>query len=66
MLEDSHKLHLFDLVKFDVYPDDERLKGTAIISAIAYEYQEGRFNINVTLNKEAPSGLRGTALKAGD
>lgn len=60
------KLKLLDTVKFELYPKDERLDGIAFITGIVYEYNFGNLNINVTLNKEAPSGIVGSNLKEGD
>ena len=57
------KLKLLDTVKFQVYPQDNRLDGIAYITSIVYQYEQGRFNMNITLNKPCPSGLRGEQLQ---
>lgn len=60
------KVKLGDTVTFDVNPKDKRLDGLAFITEICYQYTNGRFNINLTLNKEAPSGMKGDELETGD
>jgi hypothetical protein len=59
------KFRLLDTVRFDVQPKDERLAGISYITGITYQYEFGVLSINITLNKEAPSGMRGEALQEG-
>ena len=59
------RLRLLEPVEFALYPDDERLQGLSFITGIAYEYKNANLNINITLNKEAPSGIKSTDLDEG-
>lgn len=53
---------LLDPVMFNVYPQDDRLSGLAFITGIVYQFNPGQFKINLTFNKEAPSGIKGDNL----
>lgn len=57
------KFKLFDTVHFDISPRDERLDGIAFITGIVYEFEENTLSINLTLNKETPSGIKGELLQ---
>ena len=59
------RLRLLEPVEFALYPEDERLQGLSFITGIAYEYKNANLNINITLNKEAPSGIKSTSLDEG-
>lgn len=59
------KFKLFDTVKFNIEPRDERLNGIAFITGIVYEFENNKLNINLTLNKETPSGIKGDLLQEG-
>ena len=56
------KFKLFDTVQFDISPKDERMNGIAFITGIVYEFQNNLLNINLVLNKETPSGIKGDML----
>ena len=56
------KFKLFDTVEFDISPKDERMSGLAFITGIVYEFEDNVLNINITLNKETPSGIKGPLL----
>ena len=56
------KFKLFDTVEFDILPSDERMAGIAFITGIVYEFQDNILNINLTLNKETASGIKGNLL----
>ena len=60
-----NKLKLLDTVEVATQPKDERVAGMSFITAICYQYSDKRLNINVTLNKEAPSGIKGDKLSNG-
>lgn len=60
------KFRLFDTAEFQPNVDDTRLNGTCFITAIAYQFQDSKLCINLTLNKEAPSGIKGTNLISGE
>ena len=55
-------VRLLDPVMLNVYPQDDRLSGLAFITGIVYQFTPGQFKINLTINKEAPSGLKGDTL----
>ena len=54
--------NLLDPVIFSMHPQDDRLSGLAFITGIVYQYNPGQFKINLTFNKEAPSGIKGDNL----
>ena len=56
------KVKLLDPVMFNMYPYDARLQGTAFITGITYQFEPGQFKLNLTINKEAPSGIKGSEL----
>ena len=56
------KFKLFDTVQFDISPKDERMNGIAFITGIVYEFENNVLNINLVLNKETPSGIKGDML----
>ena len=58
----ANKIRLFDTVQFDINPIDDRLQGLAFITGICYQYEQGNFRTNLTISKEAVSGLRGDFL----
>lgn len=60
------KIRLLDTVKFDIEPTDNRLSGTGFITEIVYQYVGMRLLINLTINKESPSGIQGKNLKEGE
>lgn len=59
------KLRLLDTATIQTNPRDERVSGVSFITAICYQYKDKKLLTNVTLNKEAPSGLRGEDLLNG-
>ena len=59
------KFKLFDTATIKPIVEDTRLNGVSFITAIAYQYHDNKLNVNLTLNKEAPSGIRGTLLNVG-
>ena len=59
------KFKLIDTAEIIPLVKDDRITGTCFITSICYQYKENTLLTNVTLNKEAPSGIRGENLING-
>ena len=57
---------LLDIVQLIPFDTDKSMEGIYIISGIAYQYDNQRFQTNVLLNRESTNGLIGANLKTGE